>query len=992
MYFLHSSHINQIQFIMKHLYFSKKLILLVLLIFPLAMVAQTVTGKITKAGSGETVPFVNVIEKGTNNGAVSDIDGNYTLELRATPATLVFSSLGFTTQEISVSSAGTVNASLEESAAALDEVVVTGLGTSVKRKNLANAVSTVSAEELVGTTGQTSVDGALYGKVTGVNITSSSGAPGGGFALRLRGISSINGNNQPLIIVDGVYINNVEIPSGLRFASGANRGNEENSSNRLADIDPNDIEDIEILKGSSAAAIYGQRGNAGVIIITTKRGKTGKTKINFKQDVGITRIANPLGLRPWTRQSVVDTFGEDEAVKYDATLAANGSLYDYEDIIYGETGLITETALSATGGNEKTSFYVGGSYRDEEGIIKRTGFDRFSIRTNVDHKLSDVFDFTSTTNYVRSNSSRSFTGNENEGGLSYGYTLAFTRPWNNLFPDENGNYPNNPNYPGNPLDTRDRATNEDQNDRIIQGLTLNTKLYTDDVNRVKLVLSGGLDYLANQTYVYVPEDHQGQIASGQLGFVAQGKNNFTQINTQAIAIWNHDAMEGDLGLTTQLGTTYLQQQSNLVNSIGSQLAAGQTNVSQSVNQSIIQFVSDERDFGYFGQVEGNYKDQVIATLGYRLDKSSRNGDPNKFYGFPKASVAVNLNNFDFWNIDSINQFKLRAAYGETGAPAGFGATFTSLGSSNIGGNSGQSLGGLRGDPDVEPETASEFEIGFDMGFLNNRINLEATYYNKNVDDLILSRSLPASSGFTTETTNLADLMNEGIELAVRSDVVDTENFKWNTGVQFYLNRSEVTRLDVPAFAQPGAGFGTGLGTFYIEEGQPVTQLVGRVDGELLQVGNVEPDFQMAFNNSLTLFNNVDVSFLLQWKKGGENLNLSRFLTDLGQTSPDLETPEGQDRLGQPANALRFVEPAGYVRLREAAVYYRLPSATVNNIFGETVDTVKFGLSARNIFTITDYSSYDPEVSVNGGAGLSSGIEVTPFPSSRQFYFHFNVSF
>ena len=211
-------------------------------------------------------------------------------------------------------------------------------------------------------------------------------------------------------------------------------------------------------------------------------------------------------------------------------------------------------------------------------------------------------------------------------------------------------------------------------------------------------------------------------------------------------------MEGDLGLTTQLGTTYLQQQSNLVNSIGSQLAAGQTNVSQSVNQSIIQFVSDERDFGYFGQVEGNYKDQVIATLGYRLDKSSRNGDPNKFYGFPKASVAVNLNNFDFWNIDSINQFKLRAAYGETGAPAGFGATFTSLGSSNIGGNSGQSLGGLRGDPDVEPETASEFEIGFDMGFLNNRINLEATYYNKNVDDLILSRSLPASSGFTTETT------------------------------------------------------------------------------------------------------------------------------------------------------------------------------------------------------------------------------------------------
>lgn len=976
---------------MKHLYSSKKLFLLVLLIFPLAMVAQTVTGKITKEGTNETVPFVNIVEKGTNNGAVSDIDGNYTINLTTTPATLVFTSLGFTTNEITTSG-GTVNVTLAESAAALDEVVVTGLGSSIKRKNLANAVSTVSAEELVGTTGQTSVDGALYGKITGVNITASSGAPGGGFALRLRGVSSINGNNQPLIIVDGVYINNVEIPSGLRFASGANRPNEENSSNRLADIDPNDIADIEILKGSSAAAIYGQRGNAGVIIITTKRGQGGKTRISFKQDVGITRIANPLGLRPWTRQSVVETFGEDEALRYDATIAANGALFDYEDEIYGETGFITETSLSATGGDDKTKFYVGGSYRDEEGIIKRTGFDRFSIRTNVDHRLSDVFDFTSTTNYVRSNSSRSFTGNENEGGLSYGYTLAFTRPWNNLFPDENGNYPNNPNYPGNPLDTRDRATNEDQNNRIIQGLTLNTKLFSNDTNRVKLVLSGGLDYLANETYVYVPEDHQGQVASGQLGFVAQGKNNFTQINSQAIAIWNHNALEGDLDLTTQIGQTFLQQQANVVNSIGTQLAAGQTNVSQSVNQNIIQFLSDEQDFGYFGQIEGNYKDQFIGTIGYRLDKSTRNGDPNKFYGFPKASLAVNLNNFGFWTAENINQLKLRAAYGETGSPAGFGATFTSLGANNIGGNSGQSIGGLRGDPNVEPETASEFEVGFDLGILNSRINLEATYYNKNVEDLILSRALPASSGFTTETTNLASLKNEGVELALRADVLDTENVRWNTGILFYLNRSEVTRLDVPAFAQPGAGFGTGLGTFFIEEGQPVTQLVGRVDGELQQVGDVEPDFQMSFNNNFTFFKNVDLSFLLQWKKGGENLNLSRFLTDLGQTSPDLETPEGQARLEQPANALRFVEPAGYVRLREAAIYYRVPSASVKSAFGETVDAVKLGFSGRNLFTITDYSSYDPEVSVNGGAGLSSGIEVTPFPSSRQFYFHLNITF
>ncbi len=979
------------QIIMKKQTGRSNLILLLLIFFPVILFAQnTITGKIVNGTTGETVPFVNIVEKGTSNGTTSDIDGNFSLDAKSLPTIFVFSSLGFETQELNVNESKSVTITMQESAAALEEVVVTGLASSVKRSNLANAISTVTSEELVGNTGQTTVDGALYGKVTGVNITSSSGAPGGGFALRLRGISSINGNNQPLIIVDGVYVNNVEIPSGLRFASGGNRGNEENSPNRLADLDPNDIENIEILKGSSAAAIYGQRGNAGVVIITTKRGKGGKTKISFSQDVGFNTIQNKLGLRPWTAESVENTFGAAERAQYEATIAANGQLYDYEDEIYGNKGFITDTRLSATGGNERTRFYVGGSYRDEEGIIENTGFDRLSLRANIDHRISDIFDFTSTTNYVRSNSSRSFTGNENEGGLSYGYTLAFTRPWVNLYPDANGNYPNNPNYPGNPIFVRDQAKNDDSNNRIIQGFKLNTKLFTNDANRLRFVINGGIDYLANETYVYVPETHQAQIG-GQEGFIAQGKNNFTQFNSQAILVWDHDALGGDLGLTSQLGFTYLDQESNLVNSRGSNLSAGQTNVDQSVNQVIDQFISSEEDSGYFAQVEGNYKDRFIATLGYRLDKSSRNGDPNKLYGFPKASLAVNFTKFNFWKLEAINQLKFRTAYGETGNPAAFGATFTSLGASNIGGNGGSSIAGLNGNPDVEPETATEFEIGLDLGILNN-ITLEATYYNKNVRDLILSRSLPGSSGFTTETTNLADLRNQGVELAVRADLFDIDNFKWNTAVQFYLNRSEVTRLDVPAFAQPGAGFGTGLGTFYIEEGQPVTQLVGNIDGELVQVGNVEPDFQMAFNNQFTILKQFDFSFLLQWKEGGENLNLSRFLTDLGQTSPDLETTEGQDRLASPANAVRFVEPAGYVRLREMALYYRLKRANVKSWFGNVVENVKLGVSARNLFTITDYSSYDPEVSVNGGAGLSSGIEVAPFPSSKQFYFHLNVNF
>ena len=269
--------------------------------------------------------------------------------------------------------------------------------------------------------------------------------------------------------------------------------------------------------------------------------------------------------------------------------------------------------------------------------------------------------------------------------------------------------------------------------------------------------------------------------------------------------------------------------------------------------------------------------------------------------------------------------------------------------------------------------------------------MEVSYYNRNVNDLLLSRVLPTSSGFGSETTNLADLKNYGLEVGVNVNPVQDENFIWTSSVNFWFNRSEVTRLDVPAFPQPGAGFGLGLGTFYIEEGKPVTQLAGNVDGVPTQIGNVEPDFQMGFNNNFTIAKQFDVSFLLQWKKGGENINLSKLLTDLGGTTPDLDTPEGIERSGLGFVAERFIEPAGYMRLREAAVYYRLPQ-TALDFFGDTVTGVKVGFSGRNIFTITDYSSYDPETSTNGGSGLSSGIEVTPFPSTKQFYFHLNVNF
>ena len=360
-----------------------------------------VTGTITDP-DGEPLIGVTVLVAGTTTGTITDFDGNFEIEIAKDPGQLRLSYTGYTTQVIEVSRGiAPLEIIMAEDVANLEQVVVTGLASTIKRSNLANAVSVVSGEELTGVTSQQTVDGALYGKLTGVNITQTSGAPGGGYALRLRGVSSLSGNNQPLFIVDGVYISNVEIPNGSRAASGANAANEEGASNRIADINPDDIESIEVLKGASAAAIYGTRANAGVVIITTKKGVSGETRVSFNQDLGFNTIIRKVGRRSYTADQIEEAFGADARAEFVAAEAA-GEIFDYEDIIYGEQGFITDSRLRVSGGDEKTSFFVSSSWRDEDGIIKNTGYERFTARLNLTHQINDRLKIQSNTNYIRS--------------------------------------------------------------------------------------------------------------------------------------------------------------------------------------------------------------------------------------------------------------------------------------------------------------------------------------------------------------------------------------------------------------------------------------------------------------------------------------------------------------------------------------------------------------------------------------------------------------
>lgn len=954
---------------------------------------QTISGKILD-GNNEPVIGATVLGVGTTAGTITDIDGSYTLTVPEGTTEIEITYIGYASKRLSLADNTYSSVVMSEDVSELDEIVVTGLASSVKRSNLANSVASISAEELTGVTSQQTIDGALYGKLTGVNIVQSNGAPGGGIAMRLRGVSSLSGNNQPLWIVDGIYISNAEIAGGSRFASGANSGTEEGSSNRIADLNPEDIENIEILKGASAAAIYGTRANAGVVIVTTKKGKSGETKISIDQDLGFNSIIKKVGRFQYDEASVRETFGDDEADKFAAAQAA-GQIVDLEEEIYGETGFIRDTRLKVTGGNDKTTFYIGGSIRDEEGIIKHTGFGRNSIRLNLSHKINPSLTIGVNSNYINSSSQRSFTGNENEGGLSYGYTLAFSRDWNNFFPDEDGVYPLNPSYSGNPIFVRDNALNNEKNNRFLNSMNLDWKIFQKDNQVLKFKFNSGLDYFVNETFVYVPETHQAQVG-GDNGFIGVGRNVFNNLNSQAILV--HDYFTGnDINFTTQAGISYLDFERDLILNRTTQLNPGQTNLSQGGTQETSQRLESEEEFGIILQEEVNYQDKIIATLGGRLDKSSLNGDPNQFYFFPKASVAVNIANFDFGLPEAVSQLKLRAAFGQTGSSASFGSLFTGLSSVNIGGNAGFVVNPSQGNINLEPERSSEIEFGMDLGLFQNKVGLELSYYIRNVEDLLYERSLPTSSGFSNEIRNDLDLENKGLEVGLRFIPVSNKSVTWNSNINFWFNNSKVTRLgvvdgtddanDIPSFVPPGVAFGLGLGTFFIEEGAPITGLWNNVDGVPTQTGDTEADFQVGFYNEVSFLKNWNFNFMVHWKQGGDVLNLTRLLSDIGGTTPqDVIDFVAENSEGDDAKIRGFIEDASYVRLREIGLSYKLP------IDGNFMDRVRLGVSARNILTITDYTSYDPETSTKGGSGLSTGIEVTPFPSSKQIYFSLGLDF
>ncbi|MDF1695756.1 MAG: SusC/RagA family TonB-linked outer membrane protein [Saprospiraceae bacterium] len=983
--------------------------LLVILSQSFAFSQQTISGTVTDS-NGDAVIGANIIVKGTTVGTISDVDGSYSLVVPEGGTTLEVSYLGYLTQEILISDNTYGSIVMADDINQLDEIVVTGLASNVKRSNLANSVESLGAVELTGITSQPTMEGALYGKLKGADIRSNSGAPGGGMSIKLRGVTSIFGGQQPLYIVDGIFVDNSTISLGTNIVSAAAGGgntatNQDDASNRIADLVTEDIESIEVLKGASASGIYGSRAAAGVVIITTKRGKAGETKVNFNQTVGVTSAIKLLGQRDFTdRSKVVEIFGESAGEAFDQ----NG-LTDYEKELYGNSGFLSTSQLSVSGGNDKTTYYLSGVHKDEEGIVQNTGYVKSSARANITHKFNDWLKLDFTSNYVNAQSDRGFFNNGNTN-TTIGYAQAFTNQWENLFQDESGIWPAG-GAGSNILETVDQVKNEENVNRFFNSAIVNARIFSTENQSLKFVGTYGRDQYNLRTEALFPGSLSFFRADGTLGGVAIQGNTRSLINRLAGFLVHNFYMDNGLSFTTQAGLTGENFDRNTVIATATGLSGVETSLSQAANQSVFQNVLIQKDRGFFVQEEVNYDDKILFTLGLRGDKSTNNGDANKLYYYPKGNFAVNIHKFDFWNEGGLlNQLKVRAAYGEAGTFAGFNDRFNLLNGTLIDGNAGLISSTQRGNTNVGPERQKELELGFDLAMLDNKISLEATFYNKNVDDVLLRAQVPTSTGFTTQVVNAAALNNKGVELSLGLRPIETENFKWTTQFNWWKNKSEVTRLDVPAFNL--GGFAASLGQYRIQEGESATQIVGTFnpedcetgdcsdldpDGDGFRVyGNAEADFNLGWINNIS-YGNFDFSMVWHLKQGGEGVNLSTLLYDLGNTTWDYDDvtldPSGEMNNGdyrtstwRAGNAGSWIEDASYLRMREIGVYYNVPESMVS--FAD----LRIGFSGRNLINIFDYNSYDPEVSNFGGNVLANSIEVTPFPSSKRINFHISATF
>jgi TonB-linked SusC/RagA family outer membrane protein len=1029
-------------------YLSRLMMVLVLLsgITVTSFAQVVISGKVTNQKDNSAIEGISIVIKGTNKGVNTDNNGTFSITHNASGViTLNASGVGFKSQDITVDTKGTtknINIVLVEQYSKLDEVVVTGTSAGTTKRQLGSYVSTVSANEL-STSGSSNVLAALQGKTAGAQISQNSGDPAGGVSVRLRGTSSVLSSSEPLYIVDGVIINNAT--NRVTNTSGNYDGNNFVGSigqNRMVDINPADIDHIEVLNGAAAAATYGSRANAGVIQIFTKRGKTGAPKVSFSSSYLNSSLRKKLEVNQSPTKFGGPTDGpgaltQDVIAAPLATTTTAVTRYDYQDYIF-RNAAGTDNTISISGGTDKTKYYFGGSYFFNQGIINNTDFQRFSFRTNIDQTVNKWISMNLGINYTNS------AANEKPDGQSFfspTNSITIIGNFHNIWErDANGNIKAiGERGRVNPVSVMEDIKQKQATNRVISNFGIKLK----PIKHLSVDYLMGVDNYSQNGTTYIPpyayNASTGFYGGGatldptQNGYASTASNSFFQINHDLNANYNIDITR-DINSTTQVGFSQQYEKNNYILFQGRGFAP----FIQTVNgaSTILPGVDDRSEISVSGtyiQQNFKYRNYLFLTGAIRNDGSSVFGANQRNQTYKKGSLSFVVSSTDTWNSLGISKvidlFKVRAAYGESGNLTGIGAysRFNSYSSNSFLGRSALNSSSTLANENVKPERQAETEFGLDLGAFNNRVGLTVNVYNKKVTDLLINRQLSPTNGFSSVLDNFGSLENKGYELMLSLTPVQTKDLKWEMTTIYNHNENKAlkigqaltllsTNAGAPVAIIEGQPIGVFYGTYFARnaDGSYLTNTAGIPQtakgtqttvtnpteskdanglptGTVLRkvIGNPNPDFTGSIVNEVT-YKKLSLRAQVDFVKGVNVFNAD-FRTRQGVGNGKVAEQEQRGTIprgfitGVYAIEEWRVDKGDYVKLRELSLSYNLGKVAFAN-------NLSINFSGRNLISWDDYKGYDPEVNAAGQSTLLRGIDFGSTPIPRTFSFGIKADF
>ncbi|QEC66675.1 TonB-dependent receptor [Panacibacter ginsenosidivorans] len=1036
---------------MKKLPLTRLLVLLLLSAFicPGKLAAQTskkITGKVTTE-TGEVLAGVTVQVKGTSTIVTTNDSGSYSINVSGNETTLVFSYVGYAKQEVNVKNKTSFDVVLIEEKNELSQVVVIGYGT-VKKSDLTGSVVSVKADELKAVPA-TSFDQALQGRAAGVQVTQLSGKPGAETSIRIRGTTSINAGNEPLYVIDGMLISSDGNDMNTGVTLGPRIG-------PLAAINPNDIESIEILKDASATAIYGSRGANGVVIITTKRGRAGKGSVTLDSYYGQQEIANKIHVLDAHQFGDFVNEAKLNANQTPIYVnPKNLTTTDWQDAVL-RTAPMANYQLTFSGGDDKTKYSITGSYFAQDGIIKNSDFKRYSFRSNLDRDVSKRLTVGTSVTYARVTSNGVLTnaGTIVPGVVTDAMLFNPILPIYDSTVVGGYTYENDRGkLLGNPVAEVDKYNSYTVSSRflgniyarykLMEGLEFKTSFGLDAFSNkensyapyylkraqaskgeASLGTVQGLTWLNENTLNYSKQFKNEHSINAVAGFTVQ------QFQNESLFVYAFDFPDDRTGYHDISAALNPQKPFN--------------------GESKWSLVS------FFGRVNYTIKDKYLFTVTGRSDGSSKFAEGNKYGFFPSGAFAWRISKENFMkDVHAISDLKFRASYGVVGnqaippyqslalvGPYGEGVFNSSQGSEVYTGREPLSYV----NKDLKWESTKQLDIGVDISLFSNRITFTGDYYNKKTFDLLLSTPIPSTSGFTSTLLNVGNIVNKGFDLDLKT-INTTGALKWSTSLNVSINKNEMTNLNTSTdILLPGGIIlrqGLPIGTFYGYEFDGIFQsdaeaasspvLIGQeptspnpasvakagdrkykdINGDGVinaddrtLLGNAQPKFTWGFNNTFS-FKNIDLSFFFQGSEGNKmaNLNNLDLLNFTGQNNVLAEaalnrwTPENPNNkypralsngsLDVGIFSSNIVEDASYIRLKNVTLAYRMPA----NILKKTgIQSLRIYAGATNLWTLTDYTGYDPEANTYGQSTTLIGIDYGGYPQTKTYTIGINVGF